>query len=118
MAFQNVIQQYASNGLDFNTLIKPNPAATKTVTCPSDDMLDAGMERGDLLVIDTSRPIRNGSIVFCEFEGEYIVRCIKNYENGRCELTHKNHLIEKKSLLAKNGITIIGVVTFVIKKLI
>lgn len=43
-------------------------------------MKDAGLENGDLLVIDKSLPYRNHALVVCNINGEFALKKIKAEE--------------------------------------
>ena len=59
-----------------NELVK-NPEATFYARVSGDSMVGAGLEDGDLLVIDRSLNPENGKIGICMIDGEFTVKRIK-----------------------------------------
>ena len=80
-----------------------------------ESMIEAGLDDGDLLVIDRiSRP-RNGKIAICLVDGEFTVKRIKK-EKNKFYLIPENKKYEPIELNEDNELIIWGLVTHVIKK--
>ena len=78
-------------------------------------MIGAGLEDGDLLVIDRSKNPENGKIAICLIDGEFTVKRIKK-EKNKLYLIPENKKYKPIELKEENELIIWGVVEYVIKK--
>lgn len=68
--------------LDFNELLIDNQPATFVMRVAGQSMVDAGLDDGDLIVVDRSRVPASGDIVVMRINNEYTVkRFIKNADS-------------------------------------
>jgi DNA polymerase V len=95
-------------------LIK-NKEATFYARVSGDSMVGAGLDDGDLLVIDRSLNPENGKIAVCLVDGEFTVKRIKR-EKNKLYLMPENKKYKPIELKEENNLTIWGVVGYVIKK--
>jgi DNA polymerase V len=96
-------------------LIK-NKEATFYARVDGNSMIDAGLENGDLLVIDRSLNPENGKIAVCYIDGEFTVKRIKK-EKEKVFLLPENKKYNPIEIKEENELIIWGIVTYVIKKL-
>lgn len=75
--------------IDLNRHIIKNPLATFFIFVQGDSMIEDGIRDGDLLVVDRSLPVRNGSVVIAYLDGEFTVKRYKQ-ERGRLYLVPAN----------------------------
>ena len=80
-----------------------------------DSMIGAGLDDGDLLVIDRSLNPENGKIAVCFIDGEFTVKRIKK-EKNKLYLIPENKKYETVELKGEDQLIIWGVVEYVIKK--
>ena len=92
-----------------------NKDATFYARVDGDSMIGAGLEDGDLLVIDRSLNPENGKIAICLVDREFTVKRIKK-EKNRLYLMPENKKYEPIELKEENELIIWGVVEYVIKK--
>ena len=92
-----------------------NKEATFYARVSGDSMIGAGLEDGDLLVIDRSLNPENGKIAICLVDGEFTVKRIKK-EKNKLYLMPENKKYEPIELKEENELIIWGVVEYVIKK--
>jgi len=78
-------------------------------------MKDAGLENGDLLIIDKSLEPKNGKIAVCFIDGEFTVKRIK-IEKKIVWLIAENKDYQPIKVTSENEFVIWGIVTTVIKK--
>jgi len=78
-------------------------------------MVGAGLDDGDLLVIDRSLNPENGKIAVCLVDGEFTVKRIKK-EKNKLYLMPENKQYKPIELKEENELIIWGVVEYVIKK--
>ena len=92
-----------------------NKEATFYARVDGDSMIGAGLEDGDLLVIDRSKNPENGKIAICLVDGEFTVKKIKR-EKNKLFLTPENKKYKKIEIKEENELIIWGIVEYVIKK--
>ena len=97
-----------------NELVK-NKEATFYAKVSGDSMIGAGLDDGDLLVIDRSLSPENGKIAVCLVDGEFTVKRIKK-EKNRLYLMPENKKYKPIELKEENELIIWGIVEYVIKK--
>ena len=92
-----------------------NRSATFYARVSGESMVGAGLDDGDLLVIDRSLDPENGKIAVCFVDGEFTVKRIKKEEN-RVYLMPENKRYKRIEIKEENELIIWGVVEYVIKK--
>ena len=92
-----------------------NKEATFYARVSGDSMVGAGLDDGDLLVIDRSLNPENGKIAICFIDGEFTVKRIKK-EKGKLYLKPENKKYKSIELKEDNELIIWGIVEYVIKK--
>ena len=92
-----------------------NKDATFYARVDGDSMIGAGLEDGDLLVIDRSLSPENGKIAVCLIDGDFTVKRIKK-EKHKLFLVPENKKYKKTEIKEENELIIWGIVEYVIKK--
>ena len=92
-----------------------NQESTFYARVSGDSMLGAGIDDGDLLVIDKSLSPENGKIAVCLVDGEFTVKRIKK-EKDKFYLIPENKKYKPIELKEDNELIIWGIVEYVIKK--
>ena len=72
--FPSPAQDYVSSELDPNEYCIRHPSATYNVRTQGNSMNDAGMQDGDLLVVDRAITPEHGDIVITELDGGFTVK--------------------------------------------
>ena len=93
-----------------------NRDATFYARVSGESMVDAGLDDGDLLVIDRSLDAKNGKIAICFIDGEFTVKRIKR-EKNKLYLLPENKKYKPIEMREENELIIWGIVEYVIKKL-
>ncbi|MAU58317.1 MAG: peptidase S24 [Flavobacteriaceae bacterium] len=93
-----------------------NEEATFYARVSGDSMQGAGLENGDLLIIDRSIEPSNNKIAVCFIDGEFTVKRIK-IESKKLYLIPENKKYSPIEINEENELIIWGIVTHVIKKL-
>lgn len=101
--------------LDLNQLCVRHPAATYFVRARGDSMTGAGIDDGDILVVDRSAKANNGAIIIASLEGEFTVKRLRMHQ-GKVELLPENPRYTPITITPESGAEFFGVVTFIIKK--
>jgi DNA polymerase V len=86
--FPSPAQDYIERTLDLNELCIAHPAATYFVRVQGDSMIDAGIQDGDLLIVDRAIEPKHGDIVIAGFHGE--LTCKKLETTPRIQLVPMN----------------------------
>ena len=93
-----------------------NQEATFYARVSGDSMIGAGLDDGDLILIDRSLNAENGKIAICLVDREFTVKRIKK-EKDRIYLMPENKKYQPIELKEENELIIWGIVTYVIKKI-
>ena len=93
-----------------------NQESTFYARVSGDSMLEAGIDDGDLLVIDKSLSPENGKIAVCFVDGDFTVKRIVK-EKGKLYLKAENKKYKSLEIKEGNELIIWGIVEYVIKKL-
>ena len=92
-----------------------NQESTFYARVNGDSMVEAGIDDGDLLVVDRSLNPENGKIAVCFIDGEFTVKRIKKEEN-KLFLMPQNKKYKPIEIKEANELIIWGIVEYVIKK--
>mgnify|MGYP005851975509 FL=1 len=101
--------------IDLNREFIKNPNATFYARVRGKSMIGAGLNDGDLLIIDKSLEPAHKKIAVCFIDGEFTVKRIKK-EKDTIWLMPENEEYTPIKVTADNEFIIWGVVTTVIKK--
>ena len=83
--FPSPAEQYMEPPLDLNELLVRRPAATYFVRVSGDSMIGAGINDGDLLVVDRSLRPADGDIIIACVDGEFTVKMYRERGTGNGE---------------------------------
>jgi len=92
-----------------------NQESTFYARVSGDSMLGAGIDDGDLLVIDKSLSPENGKIAVCFIDGDFTIKRIRK-EGKKFYLLPENKKYKPLEVKEENELIIWGVVEYVIKK--
>ena len=112
--FPSPAQDYVESGIDLNRELVKNPAATFFGRVKGDSMTGAGIEDGDLIVIDKSLEASEGDIAVCFLDGEFTLKRI-HIEKDVLWLVPENPKYKKIKVTANQHFMMWGVVTYSIK---
>ncbi len=112
--FPSPADDYVDKKLDLNEYIIQHPAATFFVRVSGDSMVNAGIDTGDLLVVDRALEVKNNNIVLAVVNGEFTLKRIKKV-NDKVYLAPENQSYKPIEIKEESNIEIWGVVTKVIK---
>lgn len=82
VGFASPASDLVERHLDLNVLLIKHPAATFFVRVSGDSMKDAGINAGDILIVDRAKHPIDGQIVIAALNGELIVRRLKKNTRG------------------------------------
>ena len=96
------------------TLVK-NKEATFYAKVSGQSMVGAGIDDGDLLIVDKSLEPKNNNIAVCFIDGEFTVKRLK-ISGGNVYLQPENASYKPIKITNDNDFQVWGIVTHVIKK--
>lgn len=97
----------------FDTIVT-NPQHTYALRAKGESMTGAGIDSGDILIVDCAIPRRFDSVIIADVDGEYTVKRFER-ENGQLRLVSANPDYKPISIQEYQTCKAWGVVTFVIK---
>lgn len=112
--FPSPAQDFLDESIDLNKELINNSAATFYGKVKGDSMIDAGINNGDLLIIDKSLEPSNNKIAVCYLDGEFTVKRLK-IEKKSILLMAENKNYKPIKITEDNEFLIWGIVTYVIK---
>lgn len=113
--FPSPATDYMTQAIDLNKELVRHPAATFYGRVIGDSMIDAGVEEGDILVIDKALEARDGNMAVCFVDGEFTLKYLKIHDAG-ITLIPANEKYPVIEVREGTDFKIWGVVTYVIKK--
>jgi len=111
--FPSPADDYIERKLDLNQHLIKHPAATFFVKASGDSMIHAGIQSGDMLVVDRSLEPAHGRIVIAAINGELTVKRLSR-QNNQVKLLAENPDYPPIDITDEQDLVIWGVVTHVI----
>ncbi len=112
--FPSPANDFLNPSIDLNRELIRNPSTTFYARVSGDSMKDAGINDGDLMIVDKSLPATDGKIAVCFIDGEFTVKRIKKDTNA-CWLVPANDNYRPIRVTRDNDFRIWGIVTHTIK---
>ena len=113
--FPSPAEDYVELALDLNKELVKHPAASFYARVKGSSMIDAGIEDGDLLVIDKALEPKDGSIAVCYIDGEFTVKRLAVQDDG-VFLVPANAEFKPIRITEENEFLVWGLVAYVIHK--
>jgi DNA polymerase V len=113
--FPSPANDFLDIAIDLNKEYIKHPSATFFARVKGTSMLGAGLNDGDLLIIDRSLEPKNGKIAVCYIDGEFTVKSLK-IEKDVCYLMPANEAYKPIRVDSESNFLVWGIVTTVIKK--
>lgn len=113
--FPSPATDYMTQAIDLNKELVRHPAATFYGRVVGDSMIDAGVDEGDILVIDKAVEAQDGDMAVCFVDGEFTLKHLRIRE-GRVILVPANDKYPVIEVDEGTDFKMWGVVTYVIKK--
>lgn len=115
--FPSPANDYLEGELDLNQFLIQQPTATFFVRVEGESMIDAGIFSGDILVVDRSKRPVSGQIVVAVVDNEFTVKRLK-MANGKIVLVAENPAYPDITLQGSDELTVWGVVSAVVRKML
>ena len=113
--FPSPADDYLEKALDLHELLVDHPAATFFVRVEGDSMKDAGMQSGDILIVDRSLAPESGKIVVALLNGEFTVKRLLR-KGEKLFLLPENSRYPSIEVTDGSDFQVWGVVTYVIHR--
>jgi|SRR5690606_30251231 len=114
--FPSPAADFCERSLDLNELCIKNPAATFFVRAEGYSMVGAGINPGDVLVVDRSIDAKHGHIVVAAYMGE--LTCKRLQTKPTLCLLPENSRFRPIEILDGSDLQIFGVVTNIVRRVV
>lgn len=114
--FPSSAENFVENSLDLNDLLIEHPAATFYVRVIGDSMIKAGINSGDILIVDRSLSVTNNKIAIVRINDEFTVKRLR-IESNKVLLVAENDDYKAMEIKKDMDVEVWGIVTFVIHKM-
>lgn len=114
--FPSPAEDFKELKISIDQEVVKNESATFFARVDGESMQGAGLDDGDLLVIDRSEEPENGKIAVCFIDGEFTVKRLKVKDNC-IYLIPENSKYKPLKVTSENQLIIWGIVTYVVKKI-
>jgi len=113
--FPSPAEDYMDLDLNLNEYLVKHPSATFCVRAVGDSMQNAGIQSGDVMVVDRSLEAKNKSIVLAVIDGEFTVKRLQ-IKSKTIYLLPENDTFSPIEITEEMNFQIWGVVTHIIHK--
>ncbi|MDP8231846.1 MAG: translesion error-prone DNA polymerase V autoproteolytic subunit [Candidatus Zophobacter franzmannii] len=113
--FPSPAQDYIEKALDLNEFLIQHPSATYFIRVDGYSMTNAGINPGDILIVDRSLEPAHNKIIIAVFDGELTVKRLV-IRKGIYYLSPENDQFPELEITEDTDFSVWGVVTFVIHK--
>ena len=113
--FPSPADDFLDISIDLNKELVQNKDATYFARVNGNSMIDAGINDGDLLIIDKSIKPSNGKAAVCFIDGEFTIKWL-NITKDVIWLTPANKNFKPIKVTKDNDFLIFGIITYIIKK--
>lgn len=113
--FPSPAEEYIELAFDLNKELVKHPSSTFYGRVRGNSMIDAGINEGDILVIDKSIYPSDGKKAICYIDGEFTLKTL-NVNKNEIFLMPANPNFEPIRITPENEFMVWGIVTYVIHK--
>ena len=113
--FPSPADDYMDMDLDLHDHLVQNPSSTFCVKAIGESMKDAGIQSGDVMIVDRSLEPENRSIVLAVIDGDFTVKRV-HVNDSELYLIPDNDAFTPIKIKEEMDFQIWGVVTFIIHK--
>jgi DNA polymerase V len=114
--FPSPAADFDETKISLDHVLVKNREATFYAKASGTSMIGAGIDDGDILVIDRSIEPQNNKVAVCYIDGEFTVKRIK-IEKECVYLMPENKEFQPIKVTSENELIIWGIVTYVVKSL-
>lgn len=116
--FPSPAQDYIEASIDLNKELIKHPSATFFARVTGDSLVDAGLDVGDLILVDKSEPYTHGRMAICFIDGDFTAKYLNlnDRDKGIIWLYSANEKYKPIKVTEENDFVIWGMVIDIIKK--
>ena len=114
--FPSPAADFDESKISLDAVLVKNRETTFYAKASGTSMIGAGIDDGDIMVIDRSLEPKNNKVAVCFLDGEFTVKRIK-ITKEEVFLMPENKLFDPIKITEENQLIIWGIVTYVIKKM-
>ena len=114
--FPSTASDFEESRISIEKVVVKNKESTFYAKVSGESMKNAGLDDGDILVIDRSEELKNNKIAVCYLNGEFTVKRVK-IKKDHIYLVPENDKYEPIKVTNENEFIVWGIVTYVIKKI-
>jgi SOS regulatory protein LexA len=112
--FPSAAEEELLDVMDFDEFLTPNKESSYILRVKGDSMINAGIQPGDMVIVERRQSYKVGQIVIAMVDGEYTMKYLRQQKNGKYFLEAAN---EKYSpIYPQESFGIEAVVTGVVRK--
>lgn len=113
--FPSSAENFTEHALDLNDLLIAHPAATFFVRVTGDSMIEAGINSGDMLIVDRSLAPAHNKIAIVRINDEFTLKRLHYHATGLLLMAANPHY-KPITITSETDFEIWGIVTFIIHK--
>ncbi len=107
------VEEELADTVNLDNLLVKNKALTYMLEVDGDSMIDAHIEKGDMVLVERANNAGDGQIVIAEVDGEYTMKYLRKSGNKAwLEPANKNY----KPIYPEHSLNVIAVLKAVIRK--
>ena len=115
--FPSPAAEYAGERIDIVRELSRHPDTTFYAMVSGESMREAGLQNGDIIVIDKSLTPKNGDIIVAAIDGEFTIKEFRMDSSGQCAwLIPHNETYQPIRVTEEDNFSVWGVVTHCIHK--
>lgn len=113
--FPSPAQDELGDSINLNKELIRHKESTFFARVDGSSMIDAGLEDGDLLIVDRAERADEGIVCICVLNGDFTVKYLR-YNEGRLFLVPANKLYHPIEVCEGDDFEVWGVVTYIIHR--
>lgn len=111
--FPSAAEEELLDVMDFDEYLTPNKEASYILRVKGDSMIDAGIQEGDMVIVERRQVYKPGQIVIASVDGEHTIKYLRK-EHGKYYLEPAN--AKYKPIYPEGHLAVEAVVTAVVRK--
>ncbi len=111
--FPSAAEEELLDVMDFDEYLTPNKESSYILKVKGDSMIDAGIQEGDMVIVERRQTYKPGQIVIASVDGEYTIKYLRKIrDHYYLEPANEKY----KPIFPKGQLTVEAVVTAVVRK--
>ena len=111
--FPTTVEEELADTVNLDDLLIKNKPLTYMLEVDGDSMIDAHIDRGDMVLVEKTNVARDGQIVIAEVDGEFTMKYLREKGNKRwLEPANKNY----QPIYPERSLNVVAVLKAVIRK--